>query len=239
MRTPSGESDLVSMLNHVGGVFHKSNGDSCPWDRLDDADRKNFQRGKMPAKLLTECSWLTNYPPQDVFKCCIAWKTQKSAELQLILEARGDAKAKSGEESSVSFGDLRVDEEKFVLNEAKKFKRVDRVSGLIAKAAKRNEVQFFVKLGKALQGKRAVPEVDRERVDRLRRFMVANWCEAIDYGPRFPLCFPTGGVPLCLLTDDELVDVLTKHLCNCDLTFDRVRKARQRLGLRKVDKNRR
>ena len=90
---------------------------------------------------------------------------------------------------------------------------------IIASATDRNDHDFFIRLGKELQRK------PRHSLDGLRIFIAMLW----DKG------FSGFCPPLKFFTDEGLVDFLKIQPRFSAVTFDQVRKARQRLGLRSIN----
>lgn len=89
---------------------------------------------------------------------------------------------------------------------------------LITKAAKQNDQKFFVQLGAVL----AQEPREMSSYDKLDFLLVQHWT-AMGHG------IP----PLCLFTDDALLDLCEATIPGGAFTFDQVRKARQRVGLEK------
>jgi len=100
----------------------------------------------------------------------------------------------------------------------------------IFEAAKQNNVRFFIRLGKALQSRKKVPDVDWTQCDPVACFLVENWCEWRAYDRRFPA--------LCFFSDQALADF-------CSAMFGRnpgspsgysIRQWRRRLGLKQASR---
>jgi hypothetical protein len=213
----------LMLLNWVQGVLHHL-------PSLDTKTQRAFWQGSMPAKFLNEFPWLAKFTPAQVVEYCQVRRSAVQARTRLLIRASGDRENLKGKDSEVVLGDVWMDEEKFVINEAAKSKSVAVASGLIHKAAMRNDVRFFIRLGKALQSKQRPPDVDwtRPGCDPVACFLVENWCE----GQAYKSCLPA----LCFFSDQALADF-------CSVAFgrktgnpslDAIRQWRRRLGLKQV-----
>ena len=170
------------------------------------------------------------WSPQLIFNYCHVWQSQNAAWTRLIIRARGERENKQGKPSEVMFGSVRLDERSYVLRRVATYQDVSirGLAGLIHKAAKENDIRFFVRLGKALQRKTKPPEVNWDRVNPLAGFLVTNWCEGQDFKSRLPA--------LCFFGDQALADF-------CSAAFGKapgnpssfaVRQWRKRLGLKQA-----
>lgn len=97
--------------------------------------------------------------------------------------------------------------------------KIEWVKKRLQKAIEQNDLKFFVRLGNALKRKPRNLAFDKVA------FYLAMWW-AIPFG-KIP--------PLNWFTDEALVEMLKILTGNEGLTFDLVRKARQRLGLQSKD----
>ena len=153
------------------------------------------------------------------------------ARTSLIAIASGDKPSAKGE-SEVKLGEVYLDEKAYVLNHAwcHKNLRVWSFADFIHKAAKDNDVSFFKKLGKALSSREKRSPLDWTRCDELDCFLVDFWCGQPFGFPKFP--------PLCFLTDTALADccahALGRDTLDKTVSFDAVRKRRQRLKLKQA-----
>jgi hypothetical protein len=93
------------------------------------------------------------------------------------------------------------------------------VKDRIHKAIKQNDLKFFVRLGNALKQK---PR--QLSLDKVAFTLAARWTTWVGKIP-----------PLSFFTDQALLDMLKILTGNEMLTFDQVRKTRQRLGLKLKD----
>lgn len=197
-----------------------------------DADAQaNFWQGNVPVRLTKLLpARLANCSPARIVEYCRACQSMQKARTRLIVKACGDRENRKGVYSEAALGDVWLDEKKFVVNEAAKFKSVNhyQLPQFIYKAAKQDDVRFFIRLGKALQSKHCPQDVDWTRCDPLACFLVQNWCEGCNYGMDMPA--------LCFFTDQALADF-------CSAAFDRrpgnpscaaIRQWRRRLGLKQV-----
>lgn len=107
----------------------------------------------------------------------------------------------------------------FSLLSSERYRDLRRYKTIITSAIDRNDHDFFIRLGKELQRK------PRHHLDELGIFIAMFW----DKG--FFELFP----PLKFCTDEALVDILRLQTRFSAVTFDQVRKARQRLGLRAIN----
>jgi hypothetical protein len=186
--------------------------------------------GSIPAQSLEDFPWLAKFKPAQVLEYCRVRKSRNKACDDLIMKARGERLCPKGTYSKVSSGDAKLVEDKFLLNAAAKSKSVKRyyLPQFIFEAAKQNNVRFFIRLGKALQSRKKVPDVDWTRCDPVPCFLVQNWCEWREYDRRFPA--------LCFFSDQALADF-------CSAMFGRnsgnpsvysIRQWRRRLGLKQA-----
>lgn len=97
--------------------------------------------------------------------------------------------------------------------------KIDWVKDRLQKAIEQNDLEFFVRFGSALKRKPRVHDFDN-----VSYLLALLW-------DRFWHKLP----PLSYYTDDALVEILKIYTGNKSLTFDQVRKARQRLGLKTKD----
>lgn len=199
---------------------------------LDAKAQELFWQGSIPAQFLNDFPWLAKFTPAQVVEYCQIRQSMDRARTRLIIRASGDRENPKGTNSEVALGDVWLDERKFVINEAAKFKSVGHygLPEFIHKAAKRNDVRFFIRLGKALQPKKSLADVDwtRPGCDPIACFLVENWCEGRAYNSRLPA--------LCFFSDQALADF-------CSAAFERkagnpsldaIRQWRRRLGLKQT-----
>lgn len=101
--------------------------------------------------------------------------------------------------------------------------KIDWVKDRLQKAIEQNDLAFFIRFGSALKRKPRGNDFDN-----VSAFLALFW----DGFHKIRLNkFP----PLSYYTDDALVKILKIYTGNKNLTFDQVRKARQRLGLKTKD----
>jgi hypothetical protein len=192
--------------------------------------RGDFREDSIPAQSLKDFPWLAKFKPAQVVEYCRIEESRHKAASHLIIQARGERLCPKGTYSKVSSGEDRLHEEKFVLNTATKSKSVKRhfLPQFFFEAAQKNNVRFFIRLGKALQSRKKVPDVDWTRCDPVACFLVQNWCEWCEYDRRFPA--------LCFFSDLALADF-------CSAVFGRnpgnpsvysIRQWRRRLGLKQA-----
>jgi hypothetical protein len=189
-------------------------------------------QGSIPAQSLEDFPWLAKFKPAQVVEYWRISRSRSKAADNLIIKARGERLCPKGAYSKVSSGDAKLVEEKFLLNAAAKSKSVKRyyLPQFIFEAAKQNNVRFFIRLGKVLQSRMKVPDVDWTRCDPVACFLVSNWCEWHEYDRRFPA--------LCFFSDLALADF-------CSAMFGRnpgnpstysIRQWRRRLGLKQASR---
>jgi len=112
--------------------------------------------------------------------------------------------------------------------ECRDFKRHPMAAELFAlcvdHAIETNNFDFFIRLGRVLEQPALKCDASKElRKDRLSEFLLAGWDNDIGK-PGYP-------VKLKDLSDEMILEVAGRFLKNDELTFDAVRKARQRLHL--------
>jgi hypothetical protein len=191
-----------------------------------------FWHGSIPAQFFEDFPWLGKFKPAQVVEYCRIRQGNRIARTRLIIQARGDRLCPKGTYSKIGSGETKLVEEKFVLNEAAKSKSIKHyhLPQFIFEAAKQNNVRFFIRLGKALQTREKVPDVDWTRCDPVACFLVENWCEWRAYKSRFPV--------LCFFSDFALADF-------CSAMFGRksgnpsvysIRQWRRRLGLKQASR---
>ena len=213
----------LMLLNWVQGVLHQL-------PSLDTKTQEAFWQGLLPAQFLDEFPWLAKFTPTQIVEYCEVWRSVDQARTRLIIRACGDRENPKGKDSEVAFGDVWMDEKKFVINEAAKSKSVIIAPGIIHKAAMRNDVRFFIRLGKALQSRQRPPAVDwtRPGCDPVACFLVENWCEGQSYRSRLPA--------LCFFSDQALADFCSAAFGRKtgNPSLDAIRQWRRRLGLKQV-----
>ena len=200
----------------------------CIVARLPKFEREiqhKFWQGTVPEPLILLANESgTNWSGASIVAYCAVWRSRERAATYLITKARGEKIDPAGD---IYRGDLQVDENSMVLRMAATYGKVGIrfMPDVIFDAAKRNDVRFFIRLGKALQTTRRPPEVDWSRCDPLACFLVTNWCRGTDFHYLLP--------SLCLFTDQALADF-------CSVAFGRkagnpsaagIRQWRRRLGL--------
>lgn len=215
----------LMLLNWVQGVLRQL-------PSLDAKTQAGFWQGSMPAQFLNEFPWLAKFTPAQVVEYCQVRQSVDQAHTRLIIRACGDRENPKGKDSEVALGDVWMDEKKFVINEAAKSKSIAMAatSGLIQKAAMRNDVRFFIRLGKALQSKQRLPAVDwtRPGCDPVACFLVENWCG----GQAYKSCLPA----LCFFSDQALADFCSAAFGRKpgNPSHDAIRQWRRRLGLKQT-----
>ena len=207
--------------------------DQIEWiSSLDAKVQEKFWQGSMPAKIFEDFPWLANFNPAQAVEYRRIRQSRRKAADSLIIRARGDQLCPKGAYSKVRLGNDRLVEERFVLNTVAKSKSVKRyyLPQYIFEAAKQNNIRFFIRLGKVLQSKKTVPDVDWARCDPVACFLVANWCEWREYDRRFPA--------LCFFSDQALADfcsaVFGRKFGNPSV--DSIRQWRRRLGLKQASR---
>jgi hypothetical protein len=209
----------LMLLNWVPAILHQLRS-------LDAKAQEGFWEGSIPAQFFNDFPRLKEFPPKQVAEYCQVRQSMDRARRRLIIRARGDRENPNGAEA---LGDVRIDEKHSALNQAAKFKSVGRIgqSEYISSALKRNDVRFFIQLGKKLQSKQRRPEVDWSGpgCDRLARFLIENWCE----GQAFNALLPA----LCFFADQALADFCSIALSR-NPSLPAIRKCRQRLGLKQA-----
>jgi len=98
--------------------------------------------------------------------------------------------------------------------------KIEWVKSRIQKALEQNDLEFFIRFGSELKRK---PR--KNDFDKLSYLLALGWNETVV--KNFP--------PLCGFTDEALLEILKIYTGNKSLTFDQIRKARQRLGLKTKD----
>jgi hypothetical protein len=167
---------------------------------LDTKVQDKFWQGSIPARSLEDFPWLAKFTPAQIVEYCGIQRSRQIATHRLLIRASGDRLCPKGVHSGTGLGEEQVHEDKFVLNEAAKYKSVShyQLPQFIFEAAKQNNVRFFIRLGKALQSTKVVPDVDWTRCDALDCLLVDNWCEWLANDR----CFPA----LCFFSDRALAD---------------------------------
>lgn len=187
-------------------------------------------QGSIPAQSLKDFPWLEQFKPTQVVEYWRISQSRNKACDHLMIQARGERLCPIGTDSKISSGAVKLDEEKCLLNAAAKSKSVNRhyLPQFIFEAAKQNDVRFFIRLGKVLQSRKQVQDVDWTRCDPVACFLAQNWCGLREYGRRFPA--------LCFFSDQALADF-------CSALFGRkpgnpsncsIRQWRRRLGLKQA-----
>lgn len=212
------------LLNWVQGV-------EKPLARLDRSAQEAFWQGSIPPQLYKHIpSLFVSWPAVRIVEFCQIWKSSERARTRLIVRACGDHESPKDADSGYALGEIPLDGKKFVIREAAKFKAVNTggTPDFICKAARENDIRFFIRLGKALQSKDSPPDVDWKRVDPVASFLVDNWCEGRNYNSRLPA--------LCFFTDQALADfcVAAFGRRDGDLSAEAIRKWRKRLELRQA-----
>jgi hypothetical protein len=199
---------------------------------LDAKVQDDFWQGSIPAQLFEDFPCLAKFKPAQVVEYCRIKQSSGEAFNRLLIRASGDRLCPKGAYTGAGIGETKMDEEKFVLNEAAKFKSVKhyQLSQFIFEAAKQNNLRFFIRLGKALQSREQVPDVDWKRCDPVACFLVENWCEWHAYERWFP--------PLCFFSDHALADFCSAMFGrNSGIpSVDTIRQWRRRLGLKQASR---
>lgn len=197
--------------------------------------QERFWKRIMPPQFLRDFARLAEFTPAQVVEYCRIRQSAERAGTRLIMKARAEYEKPRGADSEVSFGELWLDQKKFVLTEAAKFRQVNFYPELIckvfSKAAQENDVRFFIRLGKALQSKKRKPDVDWTRPgcsDPVACFLVNNWCEGRDYKSRLPA--------LCFFSDQALANFCHVALGRSEgiPSLDTIRQWRRHLGLKQA-----
>jgi hypothetical protein len=199
---------------------------------LDTKVQEKLWHGSIPAQFLEDFPWLANFNPAQAVEYCRIQQSRSKAADSLIIKARGDRLCPKGAYSRIGSAEEKLVEEKFVLNTAAKSKSVRRhfVPQFIFEAAKQNNVRFFIRLGKVLQSRKKVPDVDWTRCDPVACFLVQNWCEWREYDRRFPA--------LCFFSDQALADFCSDMFGrkSGNPSIDSIRQWRRRLGLKQASR---
>ncbi|HEY5297773.1 MAG TPA: hypothetical protein VIK59_07595 [Verrucomicrobiae bacterium] len=194
---------------------------------LDSKVQDDFRQGLIPAQFVEHFPWLAKFTPAQVVEYCGIEQSSQIATDRLIIRAWGDRLCPKSVYSGSGIGEEKADETKFVLNEAAKYKSIRhyQLPQFIFEAAKQNNVRFFIRLGKALQSIKKVPEVDWTRCDALDCLLVDNWCEWLANDRRFPA--------LCFFSDRALADFCSAlfGLNAGNPSIDSIRQRRRKLGL--------
>ena len=188
-----------------------------------------FWEGKIPADFLKVLpASLARISSARILEYCGAWRSRKSAYSLLIIKARNERLSPKG---TMTIAGNRIDEKKWALDLAARSKAVDLwpLPKFFERIANQNDVRFFIRLGQVLRSKKRPEEVNwNERTTFWQRFLVCNWCEAVDFRHGMPV--------FCQFTDEALADfcamAVGQHSGNPSL--ETVRKTRQRLGLKQV-----
>jgi hypothetical protein len=194
--------------------------------------QERFWKGSMPSQFLDDLPWIAKFPPSQVIEYCLVRQSRDRAKTRLIIRASGDRENPKGADSAVALGDILMEEKRFIINEAAKSKSVAHsgLPGLIQKAAKRNDVRLFIRLGKKLQTKRRRVDVDWNRpgCDPVALFLADNWCEGRNYSSRLPA--------LCFFSDQALADFCSAAFGRKlgSPSLDAIRQLRRRLRLKQT-----
>jgi|GEM_PF-3036407 len=98
--------------------------------------------------------------------------------------------------------------------------KIDWVKDRLQKAFEQNDLEFFIRFGSALKRKPRLNDFDK-----VTALLARGWDRSrIKHIP-----------PLSNFTDEALVEILKIYSGDKSLTFDQVRKSRQRLGLKTKD----
>ena len=196
--------------------------------KMSPEDQALYQDGQIPKVWLRFLpDRLAQTSPKQILEYCLAWQSQRHAEAILGVKIRRDKLNPNG---TLKVGGMRLDENTWALNLAEQSKGVDRwpLPKFIERAAERNDVRFFIHLGKILQSKRTRAAIEGTKCPPLTRFLVSNWCEAAEYRRGMPV--------LCQFTDQALADF-------CSVVMNRkpgnpsaesIRKSKARIGLKSV-----
>jgi hypothetical protein len=218
-------TDGLYLMNRIEGVLHRISS-------LDTKVRDDFWQGSIPAQFFEDFPWLEKFNPAQVIEYCRIRQSRSKACDRLIIQARGERLCPKGAYSKLRSGEEMLVEEKFLLNAAAKSKSVKRyyLSQFIFEAAKQNNVRFFIRLGKVLQSRKKIPDVDWTRCDPVACFLVENWCEWREYDRRFPA--------LCFFSDLALADFCSAIFGrkSGNPSVDSIRQSRRRLGLKQASR---
>jgi hypothetical protein len=189
-------------------------------------------QGSISARSLEDFPWLAKFKPAQVVEYWRITQSRSRACDHLIIQARGERLCPKGAHSTISSGDAKLVEDRFVLNAVAQSKNIRRhfLPQFIFEAAKQNNVRFFIRLGKVLQSGKEVPDVDWTRCDPVACFLVENWCEWRAYDCRFPA--------LCFFSDQALADFCSALFGrkSGNPSIDSIRQWRRRLGLKQASR---
>jgi hypothetical protein len=203
------------------------------WSQVSSLEAKipdDFWQGSIPAQFFKGFPRPAKFTPAQVAEYCRVKQSNGKAADRLIIKARWDKLSPKGNYSQVRLGEARLAEEKFLLNAAAKAKSVKRyyLPQFISEAAKQNNVRFFIRLGKVLQSRKKVSDMDWTKCDPVACFLVENWCGWREYDRRFPA--------LCFFSDIALADFCSAMLGrkSGNPSIDSIRQWRRRLGLKQT-----
>jgi hypothetical protein len=199
---------------------------------FDTKVQDDFWQGSIPAQFLEDFPCLAKFKPAQVVEYWRIRQSRSRACDRLIIQARAERLSPKGTYSRISSGEEKLVEEKFVLNAVAKSKSIKPyyLPQFILEAAKQNNVRFFIRLGKVLQSRKKVPDVDWTRCDPVACFLVENWCKWRDHDRRFPA--------LCFFSDQALADFCSAIFGRKadNPSIDSIRQWRRRLGLKQASR---
>ncbi|MGA3180008.1 MAG: hypothetical protein ABSF38_06680 [Verrucomicrobiota bacterium] len=192
---------------------------------------QKFLQGSLPPEIQRlHPELFARFPLTRILEYCDVWQSHKRAGTRLMLKVRGERECPKGKHSGHSIGGIALDDRQVMIHRAAAAKAVN-LRGLgcvVLEAARQNDVRFFIRLGRALQSSKTVPEVDWNRVDPIPRFLVHNWCQAADYRRDLPA--------LCFFTDQALADFCSAALEKKEgnPSSASIRQWRKRFGLKQA-----
>ena len=211
----------VRLLTYAGCVIKRL-------EKQDAGVQEQFWQGIVPPDLLEDSpsAFATKISTERIIEYCAVRKSKMRAFWVLASKARRE---KLNPKGTVSIGGVYLDDKCYALRTAEWRKSVEPrwVRRIIEEAAKRNDIKFFIQLGRVLQKRRKAPEVDWTRCDPVACFLLVNWCEATHFRSDLPL--------LCLFTDQALADFCSIALGRKDgnPSSETIRKWRRHLGLKR------
>lgn len=190
--------------------------EAVPMEEFERRLQKQFEKiRKLPPNQLTEAERALS---------ALSKKAARQIRFEAVMKVFKKCKTDMGaiDMGAIDMGALRhAHETDHVLDSlsSEDFRDLRYFKTIITSAIDRNDHDFFIQLGKELKKK------PTRYFDALGGFIALLWDHGIH--PIFP--------PLKWFTDEALVDFLKLFPQFSSVTFDQVRKIRQRLGLRKTN----